>query len=222
VSQPDPEAPQVADSAVVFEGVRLGAGVRVMAGAVLGRPPVPSKALSRAIDRTPRETVIGERTVIGCNAVIYAGVAIGSDSLVGDNACLREGVSVGDGTIVAMGVTVNYDARIGSRVRIMDNAHVTGNSVIEDDAFVSTLVSTTNDNHMGRQAHADPSLERGPTIRRFATIGQGACLLPGIEIGEDAIVGAGAVVTRNVPPGAVVMGVPARVVRDLRPDERRL
>jgi acetyltransferase-like isoleucine patch superfamily enzyme len=167
-------------------------------------------------------TRIGPGTVIGANAVIYAGTTLGADCLVGDTACIREGCTIGDQTLIAMGVTVNYDTVIGSRVKVMDNTHITGNSVIEDDVFISILVSTTNDNAMGRSdAPGQTWTSRGPTIRRFATVGQGACLLPGVEIGRDAIVGAGAVVTRDVPPGSVVMGVPARVVRTLAASERR-
>jgi acetyltransferase-like isoleucine patch superfamily enzyme len=222
VSEAADTAPEIAPSAVVFDGVRLGANVRIMPGAVLGRPPVRAGAVTREPPEEAGETSIGDRTVIGCNAVVYAGVRIGADSLIGDNACIREGCTVGDRTIVAMGVTVNYDTSIGSRVKIMDNSHITGNAVIEDDVFVSALVSTTNDNAMGRRAGStDRWTGRGPTIRRFATIGQGACLLPGVEIGPDAVVGAGAVVTKDVPSATVVMGVPARVVRELRPDERR-
>jgi acetyltransferase-like isoleucine patch superfamily enzyme len=119
-------------------------------------------------------------------------------------------------------VTVNYRTKIGSRVKVMDNSHLTGNALIEDDVFISTGVTTTNDNAMGRQPPAGADwTAAGPTIRRFATIGQGACILPGVEIGQNAIVAAGAVVTRDVLPETVVMGVPARVVRKLKPEELR-
>jgi len=97
---------------------------------------------------------------------------------------------------------------------------VTAYSILEDDVFIAPCVVTTNDNFMGRteQRHA---LRKGPTIRRGARIGGGAVLLPGIEVGEEAFVGAGAVVVRNVPPRALVVGNPARRIRDV-PDEELL
>jgi acetyltransferase-like isoleucine patch superfamily enzyme len=122
-----------------------------------------------------------------------------------------------------MGVTINYNTTIGSRVKIMDNTHLTGNMTIEDDVFVSTLVSTTNDNSMGREAalKVPPELRsrHGPIIRRHATIGQGACILPGIEIGENAMIGANSVVTGSIPARVLALGVPARIVRQLRESE---
>jgi acetyltransferase-like isoleucine patch superfamily enzyme len=89
---------------------------------------------------------------------------------------------------------------------------------IEDHVFIAPAVQTTNDNFMGRteKRHA---LERGATIHRGARVGGGALLLPGIEIGEEAFVAAGAVVTRDVPARKLVIGVPARVVRDVNEDE---
>jgi acetyltransferase-like isoleucine patch superfamily enzyme len=154
---------------------------------------------------------------------VYRGTTIGDNCLLGDTACIREQVRIGDACIIAMGVTVNYNTTIGSRVKVMDNSHLTGNMVIEDDVFISTLVTTTNDNSMGREAALNVPEEsrqrQGPIIRRNVTIGQSACILPGIEIGENTIVGANAVVTRPLPPRVLALGVPARVIRDLREDE---
>jgi acetyltransferase-like isoleucine patch superfamily enzyme len=97
-------------------------------------------------------------------------------------------------------------------------AYVTAYSTLEDDVFIAPCVITTNDNFMGRteRRHA---LRKGPTIRRGARIGGGAVICPGVEIGEEAFVGAGAVVVRDVPPGVVVVGNPARIVREVPPEE---
>lgn len=211
------------EGAYLFPNVRLGNNVTVFPGAVIGRPPVSSGATSRVVDAGELLPVtIGDNCVIGCHAVIYMNVRIGHHSMICDTACVREECEIGDHTIIAMGVTVNYRTKIGSRVKIMDNSHITGNVLIEDDVFISTQVTTTNDNAMGRKPPQGKDWTgAGPIIRRFATLGQGVCVLPGVEIGRNAMVGAGAVVTRAVPPETLVMGVPARAVRRLSPEELR-
>jgi acetyltransferase-like isoleucine patch superfamily enzyme len=95
---------------------------------------------------------------------------------------------------------------------------VTAYSTVEEDVFIAPCVVTTNDNYMGRR-EARLTEMRGPTIRRGARIGGGAVLLPGVEIGEEAFVGAGAIVLHDVPARAVVVGNPARKIRDVPDDE---
>jgi UDP-2-acetamido-3-amino-2,3-dideoxy-glucuronate N-acetyltransferase len=112
--------------------------------------------------------------------------------------------------VVGRGASVENDVRIGARVRMQTGAYVTAWSVVEDDVFIAPGVIFTNDPTAGRRP-ADVEL-RGPTLRSGCRIGAGAVLLPGVEIGADAFVAAGAVVTRDVPAGALVMGVPARVI----------
>jgi acetyltransferase-like isoleucine patch superfamily enzyme len=111
---------------------------------------------------------------------------------------------------------VDNDVSLGARVRLQTNVYVTAFSVVEDDVFVGPGATTTNDDTIARHA-AGESL-RGAILRRACRIGGGAVLTPGVEIGEEAFVAAGALVTRDVPPRAVVMGVPAQVVRHV-PDE---
>jgi acetyltransferase-like isoleucine patch superfamily enzyme len=112
---------------------------------------------------------------------------------------------------------VENDVQIGARVRLQTNAYITSRSVVEDDVFVAPGVITTNDPTAGRR---QPGQElRGALLRRACRIGAGAVLLPGVEVGEQAFVAAGAVVTADVPARAVVMGVPARVVREVAEDE---
>src|SRR6185437_6995017 len=113
---------------------------------------------------------------------------------------------------------VENDTTVGRGTRIQADAYVTAYSTVEEDVFIAPCVVTTNDNFMGRTERRK-ELMKGPTIRRGARIGGGAVLLPGIEVGEEAFVGAGAVVTKDVPPRKVVVGSPARVLRDVPEDE---
>jgi acetyltransferase-like isoleucine patch superfamily enzyme len=210
---------KVYPSAVIFSNVILGNNVTIFPGAVIGRPPLSSGATLIPIETNPLASVrIGDNCVIGANSVIYADVEIGNNTMICDTACIREECRIGSYSVIAMGVTINRAAKMGNRVKIMDNSHITTNAIIKDDVFISTGVTLSNDNAMGRKPIPKGGFI-GPTIRRFATIGQGACILPGIEIGENAVIGANSVVTKNVPPRSVVMGVPATFKRWLKPDE---
>src|SRR5439155_17174944 len=110
------------------------------------------------------------------------------------------------------------DTTIGPLTKIQAHAYVTGYSTLEDNVFLAPGVVTTNDNFMGRTERRH-ELVRGPTIRRGARVGGGAVICPGVEIGEEAFVGAGAVVVRDVPPHTVVVGNPARRIRDVADEE---
>jgi acetyltransferase-like isoleucine patch superfamily enzyme len=204
--------------AVLFPNVVLGDNVTIFPGAVIGRPPLSTGATRLGVTWDSLPIVkIGNNCVIGANAVIYADVEIGDNSMVCDTACIREQCRIGSFCVIAQGVTINYNTKIGNHVRVMDNSHLTGNMVIEDKVFIGMLVTTANDNFMGRQKESYQP--RGPIIRKFATIGQGSCILPEVEIGENAIIGSNAVVTKDVAPRTVVMGTPARFVRDVKPEE---
>jgi len=162
--------------------------------------------------------VLGAGCVIAQGATVFAGATLGERVLVGDGACVRERCVIGDDVVIGHGSLVENDTTVGARTKIQALAYVTAYTTVGDDVFIAPCVVTTNDNYMGRteKRHAE---RKGPTIRRGARIGGGAVLLPGIEIGEEAFVGAGAVVTKDVPPLAVVVGNPARVLRDVPDDE---
>jgi UDP-2-acetamido-3-amino-2,3-dideoxy-glucuronate N-acetyltransferase len=203
---------------VIHSGTVLGDGVVVQDAAILGKPVVlaPSSSAPR---RAPEPLVIGARATVCAGAVLCAGARIGVGAIVGDQANVREGASIGAGTVVGRGSAVGADARIGERVRIQTNVWLTSWTTVEDDVFVGPGVATMNDDTMARR---DPDDElRGPTLRRGCRVGGGVLLTPGVEVGEEAFVGAGAVVTRDVPARAVVMGVPARVTGTV-PDEQLL
>jgi acetyltransferase-like isoleucine patch superfamily enzyme len=115
--------------------------------------------------------------------------------------------------VIGRGSAVDNDVVVGARVRVQTDVYLTAYSVVEDDVFVGPGAVTTNDSTMGR--HGPEYALRGATLRRACRIGAAAVITPGVEVGEEAYVAAGAVVTRDVPPRAVVMGVPARAVREV-------
>jgi acetyltransferase-like isoleucine patch superfamily enzyme len=208
---------RIADSAVVYPGTELGDGVLVGDNAVVGKQPtLGRRSTARRDELGP--LVVGEGSAILACAVVFAGTRLGRSVVVGDQACVRERCELGDEVVVGRGSLVENDTTIGARTRIQANAYVTAYSTLEEDVFVAPGVTTTNDNFMGR-TEARLAQMRGPTIRRGARIGGGAVLLPGVEIGEEAFVGAGAVVLRDVPPRAVVVGNPARQIREVGVDE---
>ena len=212
-------AAEIHPTAVVHPGTVLGDGVRVLEYAVVGKQPVLSpRSTAKREDLPPTE--IGEGTVVSTGAIVFAGTQIGARVVVGDQACIRERVTLGDDVVVGRGSLVENDTTVGAMTKIQADAYITAYSTLEEHVFVAPCVVTTNDNFMGRteQRH---ELIKGPTIRRGARIGGGAILCPGIEIGEEAFVGAGAVVTKDVPPRMIVYGNPAKPVRDV-PDEELL
>ncbi|MBV9819673.1 MAG: N-acetyltransferase [Solirubrobacterales bacterium] len=195
--------------AIVHPGVTLGADCLVEDHAVLGKRPRlrPGSSAVGAVGALE----IADGATICCGAVVYAGARLAARVIVGDQAHVRERASVGERTVVGRGSTVDFDARVGARVSIQTLVYVTGGAVVEDDVFLGPGVMTTNDDAMGRRPAGEPL--RGPVLRRACRVGGGVTLTPGVEIGEEAFVAAGAVVTRDVAPRDVVMGVPARVVR---------
>jgi UDP-2-acetamido-3-amino-2,3-dideoxy-glucuronate N-acetyltransferase len=204
-------------TAIVYEGTVLGDGVRVLEYAVVGKQPVLSARSTATRDLLPPATLT-DGAVVSTGAIVFAGTTIGARSIVGDQACVRERCEIGEDVVIGRGSLVENDTTVGARTRIQAEAYVTAYSTVEEDVFIAPCVVTTNDNFMGRteQRHA---LVKGPTIRRGARVGGGAVLCPGVEIGEEAFVAAGAVVTKDVPPRMVAMGVPAKAVRPVAGDE---
>jgi acetyltransferase-like isoleucine patch superfamily enzyme len=204
-------------SAIVYPGTMLGEGVRVLENAVVGKQPTLSpRSTAKREDLAP--SVLGAGTIVSTGAVVFAGSTIGARVIIGDQSCVRERVSIGDDVVVGRGALIENDTTVGALTKIQANAYITAYSTLEDDVFIAPCVVTTNDNFMGRTERRH-ELVKGPTIRRGARVGGGAILCPGIEVGEEAFVGAGAVVTKDVPPRVIVVGNPGRVLRDVPEDE---
>ena len=209
--------PEIHPTAIVYPGTVLGDGVKVLEHAVVGKRPALSPRSTASREELP-PAEIGDGTIVSTGAVVFAGAKVGARVILGDQSCVRERVSVGDDVVIGRGSLVENDTTIGAMTKIQAEAYITAYSTLEEHVFVAPGVVTTNDNFMGRTERRH-DLIKGPTIRRGARIGGGAILLPGGEIGEEAFVGAGAVVTKDVEPRMIVVGNPARVMRPVAEDE---
>src|SRR3954465_11606115 len=208
---------EIAETAIVFPGTVIGEGCKILDFAVVGKQPTLSpRSTAKREELPPLE--LGAGTIVSTGAVVFAGTTVGEGGSVGDQSCVRERCTIGDDVVIGRGSLVENDTTVGARTKIQAHAYITAYSELEDNVFIAPCVITTNDNFMGRTEKRH-ELMKGPTIRRGARVGGGAVLLPGIEIGEEAFVGAGAVVIRDVPPKAVVVGNPARQIREVPEEE---
>jgi len=180
----------------------LGQNCVVDPSALLGYPT------GRRIELRPVR--IGDGARIRSGTAIYASVEIGARFETGHNVVIREENRIGDDCAVWNNSTIDYGCVLGHRVKIHCNVYVAQYTVIEDDVFLAPGVIIANDPHP-----LCTKCMQGPTIKAGARIGVNATLLPHLVIGENSLVGAGSVVTRDVPPRAVVVGSPARVVSDV-------
>ena len=168
-------------------------------------------------------TRIGARAIIRSHTVIYAGNVIGDDFQTGHGVLLREENEIGNNVSIGSHTIVEHHVKIGNNARLHSNVFVPEFSILEENCWLGPNVVVTNARYP-QSKNVKENL-RGAHIKRGAKIGANATLLPGVVIGENALVGAGAVVTRDVPDGAVVAGNPARVIKRVREisayDERR-
>jgi acetyltransferase-like isoleucine patch superfamily enzyme len=181
--------------------VRLGEGAIIDDGVVLGYAP------SRAVDRL---LIVGPGARIRSGSVLYGGSRIGCDLETGHNVVIREQNVIGNGLRIWGNSIIDYGCTIGNNVKIHSNVYISQFTILEDEVFIGPGVTLANDIHPGCP-DALRCME-GPKIRKGAQIGVNACVLPRVVIGEHALVGAGSVVTRDIPAGAVAYGNPARVL----------
>lgn len=204
---------------VIRNGVRIGEGCVINDGAILGK--LPGKASLSATTGDPKEyppLVMGKAVTVGAGCILYVGAEIGDMVFFGDLATVREDVKIGEFSIIGRGATVENKVTIGRKCKIETEAYITAFSTIEDYCFIAPCVAFTNDNFLGRTEERKKHFG-GPTLKRGARIGANATILPNLVIGEDTVVAAGSVVTKDVPPRVIVVGSPAKVLRPV-PEEQ--
>jgi acetyltransferase-like isoleucine patch superfamily enzyme len=194
------------DGVQVASGVTLGPGCDLQPPCVVGKAP-------RGAGEGELPLTIGGGAVIRPFTTIYAGNTVGDRLQTGQGASIRENNVLGDDVSVGTNAVLEFGNRIGDRVRIHSGCFLEM-VTIEDDVFVGPNVVFTDDPHPMNCPHYK-ECKGGPVVRRLARIGANSTVLPGVEIGENALVGAGSVVVEDVPPGAVVVGSPARVIKQV-------
>ncbi len=153
-----------------------------------------------------KATKIGDECIIRSGTVIYAGSQLGCKVHTGHNVLIREQVNVGNDSLIGTGVIIDGKSTIGEKVSIQSNVYIPWNTLIENHVFLGPNCILTNDKYVMRF----PFELKGPIIREGVSVGAGAVIMPNIEIGAEAVIGAGAVVTKDVAPKSIVFGIPAR------------
>ena len=191
---------------MIFENVKIGQGATVEDYCIIGVPPQGQK-------EGDFETVIGRNACIRSHTVIYAGNRIGNSFATGNKANIRELNTIGNNVSIGTLTAVEHHVSIGDNVRIHSQAFISEYSDIEDHAWIGPNVVLTNSRYP-LSLDAKETLI-GPTIKKGAKIGANSTILPGVIIGKNAFVGAGSVVTKDVPDGAVVVGNPAKIIKNI-------
>lgn len=205
---------------VIHDDTEVGSGVRIDDGTVIGKMPMRAAISATTSDQQLPACRIGNECIVGSGAVIYRGAELGKQVLVADLATVREEVAIGDFTIVGRGVAVENKCTIGRYCKLETNVYVTAYSELGDRVFIAPGVVTSNDNFVGRTEKRF-KLYKGIIAGKGARIGVNATVLPGKRIGSDALVAAGALVTKDVPDKRIVAGVPAKDFGPV-PDEELL
>lgn len=211
----------IEDGALIGNNVSLGDNVVIKRGAVIGDNAVIGYREFKGISLPEVQVIteIGENVRVRSGSVIYGGTRISSNSMVGHNSVIRENTIIGHDTYIGSLTAIEGDTKIGSYVGIHTQCHITKFCDIGDYTFIAPLFVGANDQAMSHRRSGHGQNLIGFTTEKYVRIAVGVTVLPGIHFGEGCIVGAGSVVTRDIPAYKVAMGVPARVVRDARKDE---
>ncbi len=208
----------IGNNVTIYSGTEVGDNVYIESNTVIGRQPRPAITSTLKIIESLPSLKIGSGTTIGSGAVLYAGTVLGSYCLIGDTAVVRESCIIEDYVIVGTGTIVENSVNIGQKTKIQSGSYITAYTTIGKSCFIAPMVTTTNDNYMGRTEERFKYI-KGASIDNGARVGGGSILLPGVTIARESFIGAGSVVTKDTQPGKVYIGVPAREFRDVPENE---
>lgn len=194
---------------VIRAGSRIGDGVQIGDHSIIGQQPMRAANSAVTADTTQDGPHIGNRVRIGSHSILYAGCHLSEDVFVADLATIREDVQIGQQTIVGRGVAIENKCTVGAFCKLETNSYITAYSDVGDRVFVAPGVLTSNDNFIGRTEERFKHF-KGAVLRSGSRVGVGAVLLPGIELAAEAVLAAGAVLTKNGEPGIVYKGLPAK------------
>ncbi|MDA8440980.1 MAG: DapH/DapD/GlmU-related protein [Peptococcaceae bacterium] len=209
---------QINDHTTLCPGTQLGDNSYIGAGSVIGRLPRAAATSTVKAQPNPIPLRLGANCTIGCCAVLYAGTTYGKGVFIGDNAMVRERCNIGDSVVIGSGVAVENDTAIGAYTKIQTGAYITAYMQIAEKVFIAPMVTTTNDNFMGRTEKRFQHI-KGPTIERGARVGGGSIILPGVKIAPESFIAAGALVTKDTASGQVSIGFPAQTGREVPQEE---
>jgi len=203
--------------------VRLGNGVEVTVGnnvLVEREVQIGYTNIQRPRKEYTQKVVIGDNCIIRSGAVIYAGVTLGDNVMINHNVILRENTKIGNNTTIGAFTYCEGNTKIGSGCSIYTHAYLTINMIIGDNVFIAPFFNTMSDPRMGykRPLIQDHKGERGPIIGNNVRISSNVSIQPGLFVGNEAVIGTGSLVTKNVPPACVVFGSPAKVQKQVPPE----
>lgn len=208
----------IGDHTVIYPSTLIGEGTYIGSNSSIGRlPRAAATSTVKKQDALPALKV-GRNCTIGCSSVIYSGTELSDGVFVGDRSLIRERCVIGEKTVIGSGSAVENDTKIGAYTKVQTGCYITAYMEIEEKAFIGPMVTTTNDNYMGRTEKRFKYI-KGATVRKGARIGGGAILLPGVEVAEETFVAAGSLVTKDTAPRKVFKGFPAREIRDVPLEE---
>lgn len=214
------EGTAIGNNVTIYNGTVVGQNSMVGDNCILGKQPHPGKTSTVRADIPWTPLNIGFGSILGSGVILYAGSTLGEEVMIGDLATVREGCRIGSRVILGRGAALENNVTVGDFAKIQTGAYLTALTFVGPHVFVAPMVITANDHYMGRTEQR-LSQKKGPRIEEGARVGAGALLLPGITVGAETFVAAGSLVSRDTRPETVVMGRPARFVRDVPEDEKR-